>query len=299
MIIFNTIKLKTNQFKKRKLMKKLISTIAGLIVIIILATIVVGFVFWSRLPDIVAGNISKKLKVPVEIDSFGLSWGKIDAKKIQIGNPPKSILSRAFACNEIDLLCSFTNFLKTNLVIDEIDLHDVYLGLEFDSPTSTNGNWTKIMGNLKQSMNASPSPAKEKQKTASHPTNRTVLIHRIVLTNIDVDVVYKNDSGRVKKLPRIDRMELTEISSEGGVPMGQILNSVLGEMLKQIFIKENLKNMLQDLMKVPSPIQQYLLPFKGFFSIAPSQFHEISLAPLFHGSASSDREPVESSQRQE
>lgn len=246
-------------------MKTFLSMLAGLVAIVILAAIVIGVIFWSRLPDMVANNISKKLKVSVEIDSFGLGWGKIDVKKIQIGNPSGSTLSRAFACDEINVLCPFSNYFKTEIVVNEIDLNNVYLGLEFDSATATRGNWTRIMGNLKQSM-ASSSQEPSGGKKGKEKTKRSVLIHRIVLTNIDVDVVYKKDSGKVKKLPRIDRIELTEISSHEGVPMDQILNSVLGEMLKQVFIKQNLKNMMQELMNVPSPVQEFLAPFKGFFS---------------------------------
>jgi len=259
-------------------MKIFLSTITGLLVVLILAAVVVGFIFWSRVPDMVASHLSSKLRVPVEIDSFGIHWGEIDAKKIQIGNPPQSILARAFACKEINVLCPFRNYFDKKVVINEIDLKDIYLGLEFDSPSGTTGNWTRIMSNLNQSMGnqtttGSGKKKKKGQLVESKPAERSVLIHRIVLTNIDVDVVYKTD-GKIKRLPRIDRMELTEISSEGGFPMDQILNSVLGEMLKQIFIKENLKNMMKEFLDTPSPVQQYLAPFKGFFNAVPQEFDE-------------------------
>lgn len=251
-------------------MKVFFSTIAGLIVIIILAAVIVGFIFWSRVPDMLANNLSKKMKVSVSIDSMGLGWGKIDLKKIEIGNPPNSMLAKAFSCNEIDVNAPFTRYLDKNIVVDEIDLKDVYLGLEFDSPSSTKGNWTTIMNNI-QSTTAADQAKTKKGEAAPKGSQRSVLIHRIVLTNINVDVVYKKDSGKVKKLPTIPRMELTEISSEGGLPLDQITNSVLGEMLKQVFIKENLKNMLQELMNQPSPIQQYLAPFKGLFGEAEEE----------------------------
>lgn len=258
-------------------MKTFLSSLAGLIIVVILAAVVVGFIFWSRVPDIAANNLSKKLKVPVQIDSVGISWGKIDAKKIQIGNPHGSILARAFACDEIDILAPFTRYLNKNIVVDEIDLQNVYLGLEFDSASGTTGNWTRIMGNLQRSMaESSGAPEQSKSKKGKQATQaaapssgRSVLIHRIVLTNIDVDVVYRKEGGKVKRLPRIPRMELTEVSSEGGVPTDQIVNSVLGQMLKQVFIQQNLKNMIQDFMNAPSPIQQYIAPFKGFFNTAP------------------------------
>lgn len=243
-------------------MKIFFSTLAGLIVLIILAAAIVGFIFWSRVPDMLANNLSKKMKVSVTIDSMGLGLGSIDLHKMDIGNPPKSILSKAFSCNEIDVKAPLTRYLSKNIVIDEIDLKDVYLGLEFDSPSGTKGNWTRIMSNIQSTSSIS----KEKK------TERTVLIHRIVLTNINVDVVYKKDGGKIKKLPTIDRIELTEISSQGGIPMDQITNSVLGEMLKQVFIKENLKNMMQDLLQDPSsPVQKYLAPFKGLFGDADEE----------------------------
>lgn len=250
-------------------MKTFFSTLAGFIVILILAAVVVGFIFWSRVPDILANNLSNKMLVSVEIDSIGLSWGKIDLKNIEIGNPPNSILAKAFACKEIDVNAPFFNYLDQNVVIDEIDLKDVYLGLEFESASNTKGNWTTIMKNIQSTTGGTADKKKKKEEPpAAKPSVRTVLIHRLVLTNIDVDVVYRKDGGKVQKMPRIDRMELKEISSEGGLPVDQIMNSVLGEMLKQVFIKENLKNMLQELLNQPSPIQQYIAPFKGLFGDA-------------------------------
>ena len=258
-------------------MRIFFSTLAGLIIVVLVAAVIVGFIFWSRVPDIVANNLSKKLKVAVQIDSFGLGWGKIDAKKIQIGNPHGSILAKAFTCDEIDFLAPFTNYLKKRMIIDEIDLQNVYLGLEFDSASGTTGNWTRIMGNLENSMGknaAAGAQGKGKKKPAPDGSTRSVLIHRIVLTNIDVDVVYRKEGGKVKRLPRIPRIELKEVSSEGGLPTDQILDSVLGEMLKQVFLKENLKNMMQDLMNAPSPVQQYIAPFKGFFNTMPEEIEE-------------------------
>lgn len=255
-------------------MKVFFSTVIGLIIVALLAASVIGFIFWSRLPDIVATHASQKLKVPVSIDSFGLGWGKLDAKKIEIGNPPKSILPRAFACDEIVVLAPFSRYLNKQVVIDEIDVNNVYVGLEFDSASGTTGNWTRIMGNLQKSVgseSAGGGKKKSKQPSAPSGSQRSVLIHRIVFTNIDVDVVYRKEGGKVKRLKRIPRLELTEVSSEGGLPMDQIMNSVLGEMLKQVFLKENLKNMMQDFMNTPSPIQPYLEPFKGIFNALPEE----------------------------
>jgi uncharacterized protein involved in outer membrane biogenesis len=256
-------------------MKIFLSTLTGLIVVALLAAGILSFIFWARLPDIAATHLSKKLGVPVQIDSFGLGWSRLEAKKIEVGNPPGSILPKAFACEEIDVLAPLTRYLNRRIVIDEIDLQNVYLGLEFDSASGTSGNWTRIMGNLQTTRETGVKGGKKKKKQTEaqvpDASARSVLIHRIVLTNIDVDVVYKKEGGKIKRLPRIPRMELTEISSEGGLPMDQILNSVLGETLKQVFMKQNLKNMMLEFMNTPSPVQQYLAPFKGFFNAVPQK----------------------------
>ncbi len=240
-------------------MKTLLSSVLGIVVVAVLAAVVVGFVFWSRMPDMVANNLSKKLSVSVSIDDMTLSWGQIGIEKVVVGNPPSAILSKAFSCRQIDVHAPFTRYLDQQIVIDEIDLTDVYLGLEFKSASGTDGNWTQIMANLKRHMEMEPKAKKSSE--------RSVLIRRLVLTNIDVDVVYRKEGGKVQKLPRINRIELTNVSSEGGLPMDQVMNSVLGQMLKSVFEKQNIKNMLQNLLDQPGGgVQKYLQPFKGLFN---------------------------------
>lgn len=248
-------------------MKTLFSTLTGIIIVIILAAGVIGFIGWSRVPDIIANNLSKKLKVSVEINDISLGWGKFQIDQVVIGNPPGTILSKAFSCSSINIFAPFTNYLDTQVIIDEIDVNDVYLGLEFDSAKGTEGNWTRIMSNLKSSTGQEDNGKKKKGgKATSEETQRSVLIRRLILTNIDVDVVYRKEGGKIQKLKRIDRIELTNVSSEGGLPMDQVMNSVLGQMLKSVFEKQNLQNMLQNLLQQQGGLQKYIEPFKGFFN---------------------------------
>lgn len=252
-------------------MKTFFSTLAGMIIILILILLVVGYIFWSRVPDIVANDLSKKLKVHVQIDDIFLGWGKIDIEKVEVGNTPGSILSKAFSCQSINLFAPVSRYLNKHIVIDEIAINDVYLGLEFDTPTSTKGNWTEIMSNA--SLNKTKN--KKKQQPTTNGSLKSVLIHKLVLSNIKVDVLYRKDGGKVKHLPPIDRIELYDISSEGGLPMDQIMNSVLGQMLKSVFEKENLKNMLQELIQQPpKELQKFIEPFKGLLN---TEFLEIDL----------------------
>ena len=104
-----------------------------------------------------------------------------------------------------------------------------------------------------------------KQEAQDNDSSRSVYIHKLILTNIDVDVVYIKEGRKVIHLPRIERIELYDISSQGGLPMDQIMNSILGQMLRSVFERQNLKNMLQNLIESPpNTIQKYLNPFKLF-----------------------------------
>ncbi len=233
-------------------------TVSALLVLI-LAAVIVFFVYWGRVPDTLAKTLSQKLGVKVTIASMGITPTSVSVKQIEIGNPPKSILPKAFSCERIEVDAPLTRYLSDNIVIDEISLDKVYLGLEFKNAKGTDGNWSVIMANMKANTPASTAP-KEKQ--------RAVLIHKLVLTNIDTDVVYQDGNGKVKHLPTIDRIELTDISSEGGFPVDQLMNSVLGQMLKQVFIKQNMQNMMQDFLNNPpggGQVDKYLQPFKRFF----------------------------------
>jgi hypothetical protein len=102
--------------------------------------------------------------------------------------------------------------------------------------------------------------------SASKEESKTVIIQELILTNIQVDVVYKS-GGSVKKLKPIARIVLHDINSSEGFPADQIMKSVLGQMLKSVFVEENLKNMFEDLLTNPpkNAADAILQPFKSLF----------------------------------
>lgn len=231
--------------------------LSSILVILILIIVVVLFLGWSRIPDMVANNLSKKFQVSVAIDAISLGPKKIEVKKIQMGNPPNyTSLLKAFSAQDTLIEAPLTRYLNKDVVIEQVDVNDIYLGLEFDSASSTDGNWTVIMSNYNSST------AEEKQEKKE----RSVLIKRLVLNNISVDLVFKKDGGSIKKLPMINQIVLTDVTSEGGIPMDQLMGSVLGHMLKSVFTKENLQNMLKDVLETPQKtLDKVFKPFKGLF----------------------------------
>ncbi|MCI0381597.1 MAG: hypothetical protein L0207_00885 [Chlamydiae bacterium] len=238
-----------------------ISTIFLLFILIIAIVLFFG---WSRIPDMVANNLSKKLKVAVSIRSIRILPATISVSDLEIGNPAEyTALPKAFSSEKISIKAPITRYMSENVTIEEIDINNIYLGLAFDSASATTGNWTVIMSNYKKEANLG------NQKEVKE---RSVLIKKLILRNIATSVIFLKEGGSVKKLPIIDKIELTNITSEGGLPMDQLLNSVLGEMLKSVFLKQNLKNMLKDIFDTPEKAVDTLLkPFKGMFNCLPKK----------------------------
>lgn len=218
----------------------------------------VGIAFYLgliRLSDIAADHLSQKLQVAVSIDSLKPGFKKITVEELQIGNPIGYSLPKAFAAKEIQLYTPCIEYFKEHVVIEEVAINNIYLGLEFDSPTSTRGNWTTLMENFTQST----------QRDVKKNPNRTVLIKRLVLTNINTQVLF-HGKGSTQNLPTIDRMEFTNISSTGGIPIDQLMESILGQMLQSIFVNNHLENMLDSIIKKPGKAaKKALKPLQKLF----------------------------------
>lgn len=252
-------------------MSKLVKGIGGIVLLCIIGGAIFLFILWSRLPDMIASSLSKRLKVGVEIGDMSLSMNAIGVDRFVIHNPEGFKLPKAFSTQTIVIDAPLTGYLKNDIVIEEINVSNVYIGLEFDSIKSTKGNWSTILANAE-------SAQEESTKSAS---NKTVLIKRLLLTNIQAELLYQSD-GKIRKLKPIKQIELKNISSKGGNVGDQILNSALGQAVKQIFIEENLKDILDQLMQSPAgdQLKNYLGPLKNIFNVVDKETEE-SLAKAF------------------
>jgi len=244
-------------------MKVLFRSLIGLGIILVLGIAIVLFVAKTQLPDVIASKLSSKLKVPVQIGNINLSFKSIGVQKLEIENPKPYQLPLAFSANTLTISAPLTIYLYDQIVIEEILIDNIYLGLEFESATGIEGNWSTIINNLQDTVREGASQDTKAKKT--------VLIRRILLTNIQTDLLYRKSGKKVKHLPVIPSIELTNISSEGSSAFDQIMDSALGEMLKQVFIKQNLKDLLNQFVKPNNALQQALKPFKGLFGLLSEQ----------------------------
>ncbi len=238
-------------------MKTFYKSLAGIILLCLIGGAIFLFLLWSRVPDMIATHLSKRLKVGVEIGDMRLSPRQLTVDHFEIHSPTGFELPKALLTEKISIETPLTHFFHDNIEIDQIILSNIYIGLEFDSPKSTRGNWSTILANAKQAQDESRPSA----------TQKSVLIKRLLLTNIQAELYYQSD-GKVRKLKPIKQIELLNISSQGGDLGDQLMNSALGEAIKQIFVEENLKDILDKLLQTPGggPIQQYLAPFKRFLN---------------------------------
>lgn len=226
-------------------------------IIVLVGAIFVGFLAWSRLPDMLANNLSKKLGVSVSIQSMGARPKKLTLNQITIGNPPRYSLPKAFSARETELDAPLTTYFQGHVLVDEIAMEDIYLGLEFDSPSAAKGNWSTIFGNL------------EKEGKLDKKDGKKVTIKRLVCKNIRTELMFKSD-GKVRKLPVIKQIVLKDISTEGGVSSDQLAGSILGQMIKQVFLEQNLNNMIKGLFTDPGgAVDTFLKPFQGIFNWMP------------------------------
>ncbi len=243
-------------------MRTFLKSIGGIVIIVILVAIILLFIGWSRVPDIIAGHLSKTLKVLVDIGDIDIAMKGFEIKKLEIGNPPGYNLSRALGAQQIIIDAPLSRYFHEHIEIDEIDVNDIYLGLEFDSPKGTKGNWTTIMNNAQQA-----------QAAATKKGGKTVLIRRLILNDIKTDLLYRDQGNKVRHLPTIKRIELHDISSTGGDISDQLMNSALGEMIKQVFIEQNLKDILDQILTPGgnNPVENAIQQFRGFFHTVPKK----------------------------
>lgn len=234
------------------MVKRIILSLLGLIVVAIIAAVVIVTLYWSRLPEFISSKLSEKMRVQVSIEEINVGWDAIGVNNVSVGNPEGYRLAKAFQTESIDVQAPLPNYLDNPIVIDKVQLDHVYVGIELDSKKSKTGNWTVILGNLE---GGEKKPSKGGKK---------VLIKKLILTDIKIDLAY-NKENQVTHLDTIKRLEFNNVSSEEGIPLEQISSIILNQMLKKIFSIENLTDMLQNVIPQGTPGGDALKMIKGFF----------------------------------
>ncbi len=233
-------------------MGKVRKAVIVMVVLFIIAIGALAYLYIKKAPGMLSESLSGKFKVPVKVEKISLSWDRITIKGFEIANLPDSILPKAFSAQTIIIKAPLLSFLKDDVKISEIIVDQIYIGLEFDDIKSEKGNWTRLIENLYSEIDAI-------NKTEA---TRTVSIGKISLQEIHAQVVYKTKHEKIHDLPVAKYEAFTDTTSEGGFPIDQITNSILGKMLMSLFVRENLKNMHQGFLNPKNAVKHLLSPFK-------------------------------------
>ncbi len=217
-------------------MKKVLALIAFCLVLAVAAA-VVG---WSMKTQIAAHFIGKQLHVPAEVGSFDLSSTRASLRELWIGNPPGSRTKTSFTARDVTIDSTWGQLRGDPLVIDEIDLDTIFVGVEFYNRDGKDNNWSRMLS---------------KEAKESKGSQRGYLIKTLVLSNLTVQVTQAD--GSTKRYPTIAHMEFHNISSETGLPLDQIEKAIFQLVLKELFQKLDLNQVLDTInaIKGGAPIR--------------------------------------------
>jgi hypothetical protein len=225
-----------------------------------------ALVFFGKnyLPGWISTKLSEKMGVPVWMNRISITPHTTQIHSFKISNPSGFILDTALQARSIEAQAPVYTFFKEHVVVDLVTVSDLYVGLEFASATNTTGNWTIIVNNLQNALNQS-----------NVDTGKTFLIKLLSVNNIKIDLIFIKNDGKIRHLKPISHMQFRNVSSNGPFPMEQLTKIIMSEVLKKIFLENNLKNMLQDAFQ--NPAQGVL---KSLFSL---EEEKILSPPLLRG----------------
>ncbi|MBN2478738.1 MAG: hypothetical protein JXA94_00765 [Parachlamydiales bacterium] len=224
-------------------MKKIIIPILSLIFLIVILLVII----WFNIPNIVSKKLSQNFGVPVSIENITFSKGNAKIKNLVVGNPKESKTSVSFSTKVIDINSTIKDMTGKVLTIDSIVFDNIFIGIEFYNKDGSSNNWATIMKNK----------PKESKK---NKTPRKYLIKTLTLNNISVALT-KTDGIR-QTFPSLSKLEFYNITDETGFPIDEIEKAIANAILRSIFQKYALEQLLKTIS--PSNFMDRVIPFPFF-----------------------------------
>jgi len=210
--------------------------------LLIIGISVAAVLAWTNKKMILAHFLSKQLHTTVTMQSFDISKTEINISQILVDNPSPSKTPTAFAAQSLSIEASVNDILSTPLIIEEIDIRDIFVGIEFYNQKGNDNNWSRLL------------KSEHKEKKSSRP----YLIRKLVLRNLTVELT-KAD-GKTKRYPTIAKMEFHNISNETGFPIEEVQKAIFKLMLQDLFKQLNLDQLLQGIFPNAPSAPLKLLP---------------------------------------
>ena len=115
---------------------------AALLILVLLAA---SLYLWGEKASFVAHFLSRQLNVPVAIHQLEIGSRRAAIDRLWLGNPPGSRTSTSFSSETMTIDSTLDQILGNPLIIDEIDIADIFVGIEFYDASGTDSNWSRIL----------------------------------------------------------------------------------------------------------------------------------------------------------
>lgn len=232
-------------------MKRLLAVlgIAFSILIIALAISVWQFRF------ITEKILTKKLGVPVTIESISYGKSLISIENVIIGNPPGSKLPFALRIEHIEMQAPFYQYFRKTIVFDKFVFENMDMNIEFYDKAHSKGNWISIIEHLKENEDSQTNIGSE----------RGAFI-KLLLIN---DLEFKLMSPTLKKpttLPPLQSMKFENIQTANGDLTGRVSQAIIHHIVQQVFWKYSIQSTLKIPLQLPQDATNTVFDsIKGIF----------------------------------
>ncbi len=211
--------------------------------LIVTSLVVGGFYLVFKNPEVVLAHvISHAIKTPVTINDIDFDRESFKIQNLIVGNSKEAYIPTAFRAEVLEVAAPYKHYLQHPIVIDKIEMDNIYLDIEFYNEDKTEGNWHSLIAN----MHSDEKPVKHKRKT---------LIKKLVLNHIQVNVILAD--GKIHRLSPIEYLEFDDITSEEGIPIKEISEIIVRKMIYSILKDEGLNLII----KVPIKVIKKIFPF--------------------------------------
>ncbi|MEM7175060.1 MAG: hypothetical protein AAF443_03920 [Chlamydiota bacterium] len=194
-------------------------------------------------PEVIVSHvISCATKTPVTVDNIDFHRESFTIQNLIVRNPKEAYVPAAFRAEVIEIAAPYKHYLQRSIVIDKIEMDNIYLDIEFYNEDKTEGNWQSLVANMHND---------EK----SENSKRKTLIKKLILRHIQVSVILAD--GKIHRLSPIDRLEFNDITSEEGIPVKEISEIIVRKMIYSVLKDEGLNLII----KVPLKVIKKIFPF--------------------------------------
>ncbi len=218
-----------------------------LILVIITGLLIIGgFLTYWNLPRLVSFMLSKNFGFRVSLEELNFYKQGLEINDLKIFNLKPSNYDPAVSCASINVAASLRQLIQKTLTIDEISLDQINLNIQFYDAAKEQSNFNDIIN--------TETPASHKKE------NKPYLIKKLLLKNLYVKLIFSN--GKEKDV-YIEKLEFNNISEKSGFPVAQLEKAILHAVLKSIFKRFNIKNILKPLEPqnlIPNTVPK-LIPF--------------------------------------